>query len=127
MQKVLSRPWTPVALLVLVCTVIPLALNSTLKGHVLVNLDTPYAIYCCFVMPVLAGAICVVHMAAVRKPALWLALVVEVLMVGYALTAHGAALFYAYDAPFLYYLIFYSIPAILVLFIQLVAWAMIKE
>ncbi len=127
MQKMLSRPWTPVALLVVVCTVIPLALHSTLKGHVLVELNTPYAVYCCFIMPVLAGAVCVAYMAATRKLALWLPLVVEVLMVGYALIFHGSALFYAYDAPFLYYLIFYSIPAVLVLFIQLVAWALVKE
>lgn len=126
MQKWLARPWAPVALLVTICTIIPLALHHTNQGHVLVALDSPYAIYCCFIMPVLAAAVCIFHMTAARRPALWQPFVVEVLMVGYSLVVRGT-LFYAYDAPFLYYLIFYSIPAILVFFIQLVVWILIKE
>ena len=126
MQKWLKKPWAPVVLLVVICTVIPLLLHPTMGSHVLVALDSPYAVYCCFIMPVLAAAVCVVHMIAAKKPALWLPLVVEVLMVGYSLAVRGT-LFYAYDAPFLYYLIFYSIPAIMVFFIQLVVWILIRE
>ncbi len=126
MQKWLEKPWVPVVLLVIICTVIPLMLHSTIRGPILVALDSAYGVYCCFLMPVLAAAVCIAHMSAAKKPALWLPLVVEVLMVGYSLAVRGT-LFYAYDAPFLYYLIFYSIPAIMVFFIQLVVWILIRE
>lgn len=125
-QKWLQKPWAPVVLLVVTCTVLPLLLHGTIREHILISLDSPYAIYCCFIMPVLAAVVSVAHMSAAKKPALWLSLVVEVLMVGYSLAVRGT-LFYAYDAPFLYYLIFYSIPAIMVFFIQLVVWILIRE
>lgn len=126
MRKWLGRPWVTLTLLVVICTVTPLLLHTTLKGHVIVALDSPYAIYCCFVMPMLAAAVCIAYMVCAKKSALWLPMVIEVLVVGYAMAVRGA-LFYAYEAPFLYYLIFYSIPAVMVLFLQLVVWALLKE
>ncbi len=126
MREWIKRPWAPVVLLVVVCVVLPLLLQGTQKNHVLIVPNSPYTIYCCFILPILSVAVCIWHMTYARRPALWLSLVMEILVVGYALVVK-TPLFYAYDAPFVYYLLFYTIPTAVVFFGQIAAWMLIRQ
>ena len=79
-----------IAALVVVCLGVPLLLLPTLRGHVIWDRDTPFAIYIVYIMPVLAAIASVLFMRWLHRPAFWLALVVEASVLAMVLLSYGA-------------------------------------
>ena len=117
--------WLAVAVIAVVCLGLPLLLFPTLRGHTVLERNTPFAIYVIYAMPVLAAIVSVLSMRQFSRPALWLSLVVELSVLLLVLLSKGA-LNWILNLPFFSALLtfaFLSIPAIFVFIVQLVVWA----
>lgn len=117
------------SVIVVLCLGVPLALWPTLRGHVMLSLDTPFSIYVVCVMPVLVSVAAVLFMARTRRTALWIPLAVEIcLLVLLAMLDHALAAILQYPLPSaLMYFGFVSTPALIVLFIQLLTLVFVKK
>lgn len=117
------------SVIVVLCLGVPLALRPTLRGHVMLSLDTPFSIYVVCVMPVLVSVAAVLFMTRTRRKALWIALAVEIcLLVLLAMLDHALAAILRYPLPSaLLQLGLVSVPALIVLFIQLLTLVFVKK
>ena len=118
-----------IAALVVVCLGVPLLLLPTLRGHVIWDRDTPFAIYIVYIMPVLAAIASVLFMRWLHRPAFWLALVVEASVLAMVLLSDGA-LGWFLRLPFFSALLMFalfSLPALFVFVIQLISWRYLRR